>query len=55
MFQWRGERIDDCNTLAFQKAVKAAKVGRCAGTICAIPGGSQNSAKTSHKNRHTQK
>ena len=24
-----GERIDDCNTLAFQKAVKAAKVGPC--------------------------
>ena len=27
VFQWRGERIDDCNTLAFQIAVKAAKVG----------------------------
>jgi integrase len=26
VFQWRGERIDDCNTLAFQTAVKAAKV-----------------------------
>lgn len=26
LFQWRGERIDDCNTLAFQTAVKAAKV-----------------------------
>jgi hypothetical protein len=26
VFQWRGERIDDCNTLAFQNAVKAAKV-----------------------------
>jgi len=26
VFQWRGERVDDCNTLAFQKAVKAAKV-----------------------------
>lgn len=29
VFQWHGERIDDCNTLAFQKAVKAAKVGPC--------------------------
>lgn len=27
VFQWRGERIDDCNTLAFQTAEKAAKVG----------------------------
>ncbi len=27
VFQWRGERIDDCNTLAFQTAVKAAKLG----------------------------
>jgi integrase len=26
VFQWHGERIDDCNTLAFQNAVKAAKV-----------------------------
>ena len=26
LFQWRGERIDDCNTLAFQTAVKAAKL-----------------------------
>ena len=26
VFQWRGKRIDDCNTLAFQTAVKAAKV-----------------------------
>jgi integrase len=26
VFQWRGERIDDCNTLAFLNAVKAAKV-----------------------------
>ncbi len=26
ILQWRGERIDDCNTLAFQNAVKAAKV-----------------------------
>jgi integrase len=26
IFQWHGERIDDCNTLAFQTAVKAAKV-----------------------------
>ena len=26
VFQWRGQRIDDCNTLAFQNAVKAAKV-----------------------------
>jgi len=26
VFQWRGERIDDCNTLAFRNAVKAAKV-----------------------------
>ena len=26
VFQWRGERIDDCNTLAFQNAVKTAKV-----------------------------
>jgi hypothetical protein len=26
IIQWRGERIDDCNTLAFQTAVKAAKV-----------------------------
>jgi integrase len=26
LFQWHGERIDDCNTLAFQKAVKAAQV-----------------------------
>ncbi len=25
VFQWHGERIDDCNTLAFQKAVKAAQ------------------------------
>jgi hypothetical protein len=34
VFQWRGERIDDCNTLAFQNAVKAAKVEplRCFGT-----------------------
>jgi integrase len=27
VFQWKGEPIDDCNTLAFQKAVKAAGVG----------------------------
>ena len=26
LFQWHGQRIDDCNTLAFQKAVKAAEV-----------------------------
>jgi hypothetical protein len=26
IFKWHGERIDDCNTLAFQNAVKAAKV-----------------------------
>lgn len=26
VFQWMGKPIDDCNTLAFQKAVKAAKV-----------------------------
>jgi integrase len=26
VFQWRGERIDDCNTLAFQNAVRTAKV-----------------------------
>jgi integrase len=26
LFQWHGQRIDDCNTLAFQRAVKAAKV-----------------------------
>ncbi|MHB8723097.1 MAG: tyrosine-type recombinase/integrase [Steroidobacteraceae bacterium] len=26
VFQWHGQRIDDCNTLAFQTAVKAAKV-----------------------------
>jgi integrase len=26
LFHWRGERIDDCNTLAFQTAVKAAKL-----------------------------
>jgi hypothetical protein len=38
VFQWRGERIDDCNTLAFQTAVKAAKVAPSAGTTCGIPG-----------------
>lgn len=27
VFQWRGERIDDCNTKAFQDAVTAAGVG----------------------------
>jgi integrase len=27
VFQWRGKRIDDCNTQAFQKAVRAAQVG----------------------------
>jgi integrase len=27
VFQWNGERIDDCNTKAFKDAVKAAKVG----------------------------
>ncbi len=26
VFQWHGKRIDDCNTLAFQNAVKAAQV-----------------------------
>ena len=26
LFQWHGERIDDCNTLAFQTAVRAAKL-----------------------------
>jgi integrase len=26
VFQWKGEPIDDCNTLAFQKAVERAKV-----------------------------
>jgi integrase len=27
VFQWMGRPIDDCNTLAFQKAVARAKVG----------------------------
>jgi integrase len=27
VFQWNGKPVDDCNTLAFQKAVKRAKVG----------------------------
>ncbi len=27
VFTWNGERIDDCNTLAFQKAVTKAKLG----------------------------
>ena len=27
VFQWKGERIGDCNTAAFQKAVQRAKVG----------------------------
>lgn len=27
VFRWKGKRIDDCNTLAFQKAVERAKVG----------------------------
>jgi integrase len=26
LFQWHGARIDDCNTLAFQRAVRAAAV-----------------------------
>jgi hypothetical protein len=26
LFHWRGERIDDCNTLAFKTAVTAAKL-----------------------------
>ena len=26
LFHWRGERIDDCNTLAFKTAVKAARL-----------------------------
>ena len=33
VFQWRGERINDCNTLAFQNAVKAAKAGKRAQRI----------------------
>ena len=27
VFTWKGERIDDCNTLAFEKAVTRAKLG----------------------------
>jgi integrase len=27
VFQWQGRAVDDCNTMAFQKAVQAAKLG----------------------------
>jgi integrase len=38
VFQWHGERIDDCNTLAFQKAVRRPRWIPFAGTTCATPG-----------------